>query len=118
MFFRRTLLLLALALPIPAQAQILDELLPSTIPGYAQHSSWLAARRENAPGVTGWRLGALDLGPGLAARAGYDSAPNGGAGSSVLGITPSLLLTDPVAGFGAYAEMDANAYPQNTRQNV
>ncbi|MDE1882412.1 MAG: outer membrane beta-barrel protein [Rhodospirillales bacterium] len=118
MFFRRTLLPLALALPIPAQAQILDELLPSTIPGYAQHSSWLAARRENAPGVTGWRLGALDLGPGLAARAGYDSAPNGGAGSSVLGITPSLLLTDPVAGFGAYAEMDANAYPQNTRQNV
>ncbi|MDE2238607.1 MAG: outer membrane beta-barrel protein [Rhodospirillales bacterium] len=116
--FRRVLLLAPLALPLSAQAQILDELLPGTVPGYAQHTSWLAARRENAPGATGWRLGGLDLAPGLVARAGYDSAPNGSAGSSVVGVTPSLLLSDPVAGFGAYAEMDANTYPQNTAQNV
>ena len=97
---------------------MLNELLPGVVPGYAAPSSWLAARRETAPGATGWWLGGLDLAPGLAARTGYDSAPNGSAASSVLGVTPSLVLADPLAGFGAYAEADATAYPQNSAQNV
>ncbi|MDE1895541.1 MAG: outer membrane beta-barrel protein [Rhodospirillales bacterium] len=118
MFIRRALFLLPLAVPVPARAQMLEELLPSAVPGYAAAPSWLAARRETAPGATAWQLGGLSLAPGIAARSGYNSAPNGSAGSSVLGITPSLLLADPVAGFGAYAEADESAYPQNSAQNV
>lgn len=97
---------------------MLEELLPSVVPGYEAAPSWLLARRETAPGATGWQLGGLNLSPGLAARSGYDSAPNGSAGSSVLGLTPSLLLADPLAGFGVYAEADETAYPQNGAQNV
>ncbi|MBU6448151.1 MAG: outer membrane beta-barrel protein [Rhodospirillales bacterium] len=118
MFFRRALFLFSLAAPLSARAQMLDELLPSAIPGYAQEISWLAARRAAAPGATGWGLAGLNLNPSLATRTGYDSAPNGSASSSVLGLIPSLLVADPVAGFGAYAEVEATAYPQNSAQNV
>ncbi|MDE1905207.1 MAG: outer membrane beta-barrel protein [Rhodospirillales bacterium] len=118
MFFRKALLLLPLAVPVSARAQMLEELLPSAAPGYTAAPSWLAERREAAPGATGWQLGGLSLAPGIAARSGYDSAPNGSAGSSVFGLTPSLLLADPVAGFAAYAEADETAYLQNSAQNV
>ena len=117
MFFRRALILLMPALPIAAQGQMLDELLPTAVPGYAPET-WLAARRAVPPGATGWQFGALGFAPGLAARTGYDSAPNGSTGSSVLGIMPSLAVVDPVAGFGAYAEADETAYPQNSAQNI
>ncbi len=118
MVFRRALVLLPLAVPVPARAQMLDELLPGAVPGYGAAPSWLLARRAIAPGATGWTFGGLHLSPGVAARGGYDSAPNGSIGSSVFGLTPSLLLADPLAGFGAFAEADASAYPQNRAQNV
>ncbi len=115
----RFLLALAVpAFPAAARAQMLDELLPSAVPGYAQPGNWLAARRQQAPGATGWRLDGLDLAPGLAAQTGYDSAPNGSTGSAVLGITPDLLVADQAAGFGAYAQVNESAYPQNAAQNL
>ena len=49
---------------------------------------------------------------------GYDSAPNGKAGSALVNAAPSLLVADPVAGFGAYAEVNSFAYPQNASQNI
>jgi hypothetical protein len=120
-FVRRAHLPFALALsafPAIARAQLLDGLLPSAVPGYAQPGNWLATRREDAPGATGWRFGGLNLAPGLAAQSGYDSAPNGSAGSTLLGISPDFLVADPVAGFGAYAEVNETAYPQNAAQNL
>ena len=118
---RRVRLLFVLAIPAfpaAARAQLLDELLPGTVPGYAPNSYGLAVRREEAPGATGWELGGLDLAPGLAAQSGYDSAPNGSTGSALLSITPDLLVADQAAGFGAYAQVNESAYPQNAGQNL
>ena len=107
-----------LVFPRAARAQMLDELLPSAVPGYAQPGNWLAARRQEAPGATGWAYNGLALSPSLSAQTGYDSAPNGSTGSALLGLTPDMLVSDPAAGFGAYALVNETAYPQNTSQNL
>lgn len=106
------------AFPVAARAQLLDELLPGTVPGYAPPANWLQARRVSAPGATGWQLGGLTLAPGLAAQTGYDSAPNGGSGSPLFALTPEMAVADPVAGFGAYAMVNETAYPGNAAQNL
>lgn len=100
-----------------AHAQLLDTLLPPAIPGYGQKFSVIAERRQFAPGATGWNFGSVTAAPSLGVQAGYDSAPGGAAGSPVLAASPSLLLADPVAGFGLYASASTAAYPQNHEQN-
>lgn len=109
---------LALLLPLPARAQLLDTLLPPDIPGYGQKFSVIAQHRQFAPGATGWNFGTLTAAPSLQAAAGYDSAPGGSTGSPVLQTTPSLLLTDPVAGFGLFGEADLSTYPANHAQDT
>ena len=102
----------------PAVAQLLDTLLPSTIPGYGQKFSVIAQHRQFAPGATGWNLDSITAVPSLALQTGYDSSPGGAAPSSLFQATPSLLLADPIAGFGLYAQGDASAYPQDRAQNT
>ena len=108
-----------LALAAPARAQQLDVFLPEdSIPGYGQKFSVIAAHREAGPGATGWEWNGISLAPALGVGTGYDSAPNGNAGSALLNASPSLLVADPVAGFGAYAEVNTSAYPQDASQNT
>jgi hypothetical protein len=111
--------LVALALlPHPAQAQLLDTLLPGTIPGYGQKFSVVAQHRQFAPGATGWNVDGITAAPSVNLQTGYDSAPGGSSASTTAQAIPSLLLTDPVAGFGLYAEANAAAYPQDAAQNT
>jgi hypothetical protein len=102
----------------PAQAQLLDTLLPGTIPGYGQKFSVIAQHREFAPGATGWNMDGITAATSLNLQAGYDSAPGGGSASPTLQASPSLLITDPIAGFGIVAEVNAAAYPQDGIQNT
>jgi hypothetical protein len=102
----------------PAGAQQLDLLLPEdSVPGYDRSFSVLAEHRDLSPGATGWDWDGVTLFPRLSAASGYDSAPNGAAGSAVLTAAPSLVIADPVAGFGAFAMVSPAAYPQDARQN-
>lgn len=112
------ILVALLLVPQPAVAQLLDTLLPSTIPGYGQKFSVIAQHRQFAPGATGWNLDSITAVPSLALQTGYDSSPGGAAPSSLFQATPSLLLADPIAGFGLYAQGDASAYPQDRAQNT
>jgi len=108
-----------LVLAAPARAQQLDLLLPEdSVPGYGQKFSVISERKEFAPGATGWEWNGISLAPALAASTGYDSAPNGAGGSALLNASPSLLVADPVAGFGAYAVVNSSAYPQDASQNA
>jgi hypothetical protein len=107
-----------LLLPQPAVAQLLDNLLPPAIPGYGQKFSVIAQHRQLAPGATGWNIAGLTASPSLAGAAGYDSAPGGGRGSATLQVNPSLLLADPVAGFGLFTEGNFAAYPQDHAQDT
>ncbi len=111
-------LLVALLHGGPSHAQLLDTLLPSAIPGYGQKFSVVAQRRQFAPGATGLNFGTLAVAPRLAIAGGYDSAPGGGAGSPVLQASPSLLLTDPTAGFGLYGQASVSNYPANHAQDT
>ncbi|HYP64238.1 MAG TPA: outer membrane beta-barrel protein [Acidocella sp.] len=119
---RKTIFRLAvfvlLLLPLPAGAQLLDELLPPAIPGYGQRFSVIAQHRQFAPGATGWNFGSITAAPSLSASAGYDSAPGGSSASPTLQTSPSLLLTDPVAGFGLYGEANFSTYPANHSQDT
>lgn len=125
--------LLLLALPSEARAQLLDELLPPAVPGFALSGNGLNntlpnktpmneirlnTRRELAQGETGWKLGGLDAAPGLTLQSGYDSAPNAAGGSALLGITPDLLLLDRAAGIGIFAQVNETAYPSATAQTI
>lgn len=111
-------ILAALVLPNAARAQLLDALLPADVPGYGEKFSVIAEHKDHAPGATGWEYNGITAVPSLALTGGYDSAPNAAAASAVARANPSLLLTDPVAGFGAYAMAGTAAYPQNRAQNT
>jgi hypothetical protein len=117
---RKTFLVLAVLalLPVPAGAQLLDALLPPAIPGYGQKFSVIAQRRQFAPGATGWNFGSISAAPSLSTAMGYDSAPGGASASPTLQTSPSLLLTDPVAGFGLYGEANFATYPANHAQDT
>jgi hypothetical protein len=116
---RKTAAALLVLAATPAQAQLLDTPLPANaVPGYGTPFSVVTARRAQAPGATIWGLGGVSLAPSLTMASGYDTAPNGGAASPLASATPSLLLADPVAGFGAYAAASASLYPADTRQNT
>jgi|GEM_PF-3492682 hypothetical protein len=105
------------ALARPGRAQELDALLPAGVPGYGDKFNVIATHKQFAPGATGWEWNGVTLAPSLGLASGYDSAPNGSSGSALLTAMPSLMLTDPVAGFGAYAQVNEAAYPNNTAQN-
>ncbi|MBB5372352.1 outer membrane beta-barrel protein [Acidocella aromatica] len=114
-----TALTACLALAAPAKAQQLDLLLPDdSVPGYGRKFSVIAEHRNLAPGATGWEWNGVTLAPQLGIATGYDSAPNGAAGSTLFNASPSLLVSDPVAGFGAYAEVNTSRYPQDVSQNT
>ena len=102
----------------PACGQLLDTLLPATVPGYGEKFSVIAQHRAVAPGATRWNFGGITAAPGLDMRTGYDSAPGGAAGSALLQATPSLSVADQAAGFGLYAQAMQADYPQNRAQNT
>ncbi len=123
LFFKKATacLLCAVSLTLfgrPSHAQLLDSLLPESIPGYGTQFAVIVNNRTHSPPATGIQLGAFSARPEVAFREGYDTAPNGAAGSSLSGLTPSLLLTDPLLGFAAYAAGDFTIYPENTSQNT
>jgi Putative beta-barrel porin 2 len=112
-------LTLALALlGARAPAQELDTILPDTIPGYGTQFGVTAPGHLPRPETTGLQWGGITIAPSLATAAGYDSAPNGAAASSLLNLTPSLTLADPILGFGAYAAANASLYPEDRAQNT
>ncbi|MGE4481714.1 outer membrane beta-barrel protein [Acidocella sp.] len=118
--FRRYsfVILLTMIVPPCARAQLLDDLLPSEVPGYAQApTSWRMERRVAAQDATGLEYDGLAFAPALSLSGGYDSAPNGSAGSSLLDVAPRILVTDAAAGFGLYAGLDQTAYQWNSAQN-
>ena len=98
---RRTSLLFALALPAfptAARAQLLDEFLPSAVPGYTQNNSWLAAHRETAPAPRAGRSAASTSPRPRPRRQAMTVPPMPAQASALLGITLDLLVADPVAG--------------------
>ena len=101
-----------------AAAQELDALLPEGIPGYGTPFAVVADHKVEAPQPTGGQWGAFSLVPALAGSGGYDSAPGGAGASSVFTVAPSLLVTDRVLGFGAYAAATKAVYPQDGAQNT
>ncbi len=107
-----------LAAPLAGRAQMLDELLPGGVPGFAQAAGMLNVRRLAAPSPTGFELGGVQVAPGLGLQTGYDSAPNAAAGSALLNAAPRLLVKDVPAGFGAFAQVSETAYPGNAAQNL
>ncbi len=113
---------LALAAPLifahPARSQLLDALLPPSIPGYGQRFSVIADHRTQAPGATGFALGGLTAAPSLALAGGYDSAPGAARASPSWAATPSLSITDPDAALGFFAQLDSLNYPNDAAQNT
>src|ERR1700742_1890313 len=104
---------MALTLPASAcHAQALDTLL-GNIPGYATPFGVITAPRHQRVQASGLQFGDVSLTPQLNTAMGYDSAPNGASASSVLTAAPSLLVTDPQLGFGAYARANVSLYPQD-----
>jgi hypothetical protein len=100
-----------------AAAQELDTLLPDNLPGYGTPFG-VVDRHPAALRETGVTFGGLNLAPGITAAGGYDSAPNGAAGSALFSIAPSLLASDPLLGFGALASVNFQDDPQNISQNT
>jgi hypothetical protein len=90
-----------------ACGQMLDTVLPDGIPGYG-----------DKVGVTAPHPDTRLVAPALALAGGYDSAPNGAAGSLVYDLAPQVLVTDPLLGFGAFAAGTWAVYPQNRAQNT
>jgi hypothetical protein len=101
-----------------AGAQLLDSVLPDGIPGYGNAFSVTAPRPEPQLTPMPWQFGGLSVAPSVALDGGYDSAPNGAAGSSIYSVAPQLLVTDPLLGFGAFASGALMRYPQNAAQNL
>jgi hypothetical protein len=91
------------AVASPAAAQQLDTLLPGTTPGYDNPFGVALKRGGQAESASGLSLAGATLAPALTAQTGYDSAPNGAAGSPFGSLAPSLTVTDPEIGLGAFA---------------
>ncbi len=103
----------------PAAAQQLDTLFPPSIPGY-DNPFGVGLSRHAAPArpATGMDLAGVTLAPALSAQTGYDSAPNGAAGSPFGVLAPSLSLADPQIGFAAFAGLTAQDEFTDRRQNT
>jgi len=108
----------AVMLASPAVALDVDTLFPDAVPGFAAPFTLSYARHEAAAQTgTGLDWGGWAARPELVVRTGYDTAPNGAAGSALLQEAPSLLVTDTVLGLGAYAAQNAVLYPQDRAQD-
>jgi hypothetical protein len=106
--------ILAVALTLTsagARAQLLDSILPDSIPGYATPFGVTGINHPRHPEETGFQLGSLTLIPQLELSQGYDSAPNGSSGSALFSAAPSLLVTDPILGFGVFAAANISRLP-------
>jgi Putative beta-barrel porin 2 len=101
-----------------ARAQELDSILPGSIPGYGTPFGVTGIGHPPRPEATGFQSGSLSLVPQLELSQGYDSAPNGSSGSALFSAAPSLLVTDPILGFGAFAAANVSRLPQNNAQNT
>jgi len=101
-----------------AAAQELDSLLPDGIPGYGTAFSVVLPNHKLPAPALGLQWGGVTARPNLALQAGYDSAPNGTAGSSLLSLNPTLLVTNPLWGMALFASASTSAYPQNPSQNT
>jgi len=101
-----------------AHAQLLDTVLPDGIPGYGTPFAVAVTNRTRPADATGLELGSFSAVPEFSLSQGYESAPNNTAGSPVTQLAPSLLLADPLAGFGAYAAGNVSDYTSNAAQNI
>lgn len=109
---------LAAAAATGAQAQELDTVLPDGIPGYGTPFAVVSPKQPKPMPATGFDWSGMTIAPSLSADSGYDSAPDGAAGSASLSASPSLFIADPLLGFGAFAALNATNYPQDNRQNL
>lgn len=101
-----------------ARGQMLDSVLPDGIPGYGDPSSVTAPHPAQQLTPLPWQFGGVSVVPSVALAGGYDSAPNGAAGSVVVAVTPQVLVTDPLLGLGAFASGAWARYPQDQAQNT
>ncbi|HEY1857528.1 outer membrane beta-barrel protein [Acidocella sp.] len=101
-----------------ARGQMLDAVLPDGIPGYGDEFSVTAPHPDPQFTPLPWRFGLVSVAPSVAVAGGYDSAPNGAAGSSLFTVAPQVLVTDPLLGFGAFAAGTWTRYPQDQAQNI
>jgi hypothetical protein len=103
----------------PAAAQQLDLVLPADVPGYdSPFAISLTRQGQPAEPETGIVRGGAALAPSVAVQAGYDSAPNGQAGSPFASLAPSVTLTDTQIGLGAYAGVTAQDEFTDSAQNT
>jgi hypothetical protein len=102
-----------------AGADELDTLLPANIPGFGDPFAAAWAGVNGRAGGTGWRLGGLEIDPGLTFSTGYDSAPNGaGGGSPSLREAPLVALADTKLGLGGFFGGTAQQDPDDAGQNT
>lgn len=101
-----------------AHGQLLESVLPDGIPGYNHSFSVTSPRPDQQLTPLPWQFGAVSVAPSVALASGYDSAPNGAAGSSVYGVAPQILVTDPLLGLGVFASGALARYPQDQAQNL
>jgi len=119
--YARTCCLVSLVLIVvrPAAAQQLDDLLPVAIPGYDRAFGLAAAPSKTpAESATGISLAGASLAPAITLQTGYDSAPNGAAGSPLAAAAPSLTLADPELGLGAFAGLTGQDDITDKAQNL
>ncbi len=116
--FWRLVPLLAIAAR-PAAAQQLDDLLPVGIPGYDKGFGLaITATKAPAESQTGISLAGASLAPAVTLQTGYDSAPNGAAGSPLVAAAPSLTLADPELGLGAFVGLTGQDDLTDRAQNL
>jgi Putative beta-barrel porin 2 len=101
-----------------ARGQLLDSVLPDGIPGYGNSFSVTAPQPDRQLMPVPWQFGGVSVAPSVALAGGYDSAPNGAAGSALYSVAPQVLVTDPLLGLGAFASGTLERYPQDTAQNM
>jgi len=103
-----------------AVAVELDTLIPPGIPGLGAPAPLTVIGQT--PGLNRpipLQLGAATIQPSLDTGFGYDSAPAGATtGSTFLSATPSLVVADVPAGFGAYLQGTTAYYPSATAQDT
>ncbi|HVE20765.1 MAG TPA: outer membrane beta-barrel protein [Acidocella sp.] len=101
-----------------ARGQLLESVLPDGIPGYENSFSVTAPHPDRQLTSVPWQFGGVSVAPSVALAGGYDSAPNGAAGSSVYNVAPQILVTDPLLGLGVFASGAFARYPQDQAQNL
>ena len=99
-----------------ARGQLLESVLPDGIPGYENSFSVTAPHPDRQLTPVPWQFGGVSAAPSVALAGGYDSAPNGAAGSALYNLAPQILLTDPLLGLGVFASGALARYPQDQAQ--